>query len=59
MIGRLGMPELVIILFICLITLVPLAIGVWLVLRLVRGRSAKEQALEARIEALERGARQP
>lgn len=56
--GSIGMPELIIILFISLVSLAPIALGVWLLVIVVRMR-AKQSALEAKVEALERGARQP
>ena len=51
--GRIGAPEIVIILFITLLTSIPIAVALWLGLKVVRARK-KQQELEARIEALER-----
>jgi hypothetical protein len=51
--GRIGAPEIVIILFITLLTFIPIAVALWLGLKVVRARK-KQQELEARIEALER-----
>jgi hypothetical protein len=57
MMGRIGVPELVIILTIGLMALAPIAVVAWLVLRLLKTR-ANQSELEARIEALERAQRQ-
>ena len=58
MIGQIGVPEIVIILFILLLTFLPIAVALWLGLKVVRART-KQQELEARIEALERAQRRP
>jgi hypothetical protein len=55
---RIGAPEIIIILFICLLTFIPIAVAIWLGVKVVGGARAKQRELEARIEALERGARQ-
>lgn len=55
---RVGPPEVIIILFISLLTLVPIAVAVWLALKVV-GTRAKQTELEARVEALERAQRRP
>ena len=56
MVGQIGVPELFIILFISLTSLVPLAIGVWLILSVVRLRT-NQKTLETRLDLLERGTR--
>ena len=53
MFGRIGVPEVIVILFVALLSLAPLAVGVWLVVTLLRIRS-KQDALEAKIDALVR-----
>ena len=55
--GRIGVPELFIILFVSLTSLVPIAIGVWLIVSVVRLRT-NQKTLETRLEQLERGTRQ-
>ncbi len=57
MMGGIGVPELVIILFVSLTSLVPIAIGVWLIVSVVRLRT-NQKTLETRLEQLERGTRQ-
>jgi hypothetical protein len=59
MIGRIGVPEIVIILFISLLTFLPIAVALWLGLNFVRRSRTKQRELEARIEALERAQRRP
>ncbi len=54
--GLIGAPEIVIILVICSLTFIPIAVALWLGLKVVRART-KQQELEARIEALERAQR--
>lgn len=58
MIGRIGAPEILIILFVSLLTFIPVAVAVWLSATIVRTRN-KLAELEARIEALERAQRRP
>ena len=57
MMGGIGVPELFIILFVSLTSLVPIAIGVWLIVSVVRLRT-NQKTLETRLEQLERGTRQ-
>lgn len=47
-----GVPEIVVILFIGLLGLVPLLIVVWLILRMVQ-MGTHQQKLEERVQALE------
>ena len=57
MVGRVGVPELVIIMFISLFSIIPIVIAGWLIVNVVRLRTSVT-ALQNRLDALERGARQ-
>jgi hypothetical protein len=56
---RIGAPEVIIILFICVLTFIPIAVAIWLGVKVVGHARKKQRELETRIEALERTQRQP
>jgi hypothetical protein len=54
----LGFPEIIFVMLMALLSLAPLAIGIWLVVTLLRIRS-KQDVLEAKIDALARETKRP